>query len=129
MFTSYQSIPGNKPAALRHRIIPTIKFPAQQPQSRLLSLPQELRLMIWESVLGSHRLHVIQRSPQRLGCIVCPLNATEIPGKSSRAGNGFCEICQGGGIPQPAKDADLIRAGRGNEKLLALALTCRQMYR
>ncbi|OQE13859.1 hypothetical protein PENSTE_c042G03306 [Penicillium steckii] len=122
----YQS---NKPATLRHRTIPTIEFPAQQPQSGLLSLPQELHLIIWEYVLGGQRLHIIQRSPQRLACIICPLSATDIPGKPSHAGNSFCEICQGGGIPQPAKDGDLVRAGRGNGKLLALALTCRQMYR
>ncbi|CAI7675131.1 unnamed protein product [Penicillium pancosmium] len=124
----YQS---NKPAPLlhRHRTISTPKPPAQQPQCRLLSLSPELRMIIWGYALGHLRLHIIQRSPQRLGYIICPLSATGIPDKAAHAGSPFCEICQGGGIPQPAKEADLVRAGRGanGTKLLALSLTCRQI--
>ncbi|CAI7620994.1 unnamed protein product [Penicillium manginii] len=120
----YQS---NKPASLQHRHH-TIPTPAQQPQCRLLSLSAELRMMVWEHVLGHHRLHIIQRSPQRLGYIICPLDATGIPDKAAHAENPFCEICQGGGIPQPAKEADLVRArGANRTKLLALALTSRQI--
>lgn len=125
---------GNKPARLqcRRRTIPTDDSPAPHPQCRLLSLSPELRMMIWELVLGGHRLHIIQRNPQRLGSIICPLSSTEAPTKPQRAGEPFCEICQGGGIPQPAKEADLARAGRGaggnGDRLLALALTCKQMY-
>ena len=89
--------------------------------------------MIWESVLGGHRLHIIQRNPRGLGYIICPLG-TKQPQKRARAGEPFCEICQGGGIPQPVKEADLAQDRRGSvsggigAKLLSLALTCRQMY-
>lgn len=127
---------ANKPTPLRRRrpITLTINTPAQQEQQqcRLLSLSPELRLMIWESALGGFRLHIIQRTPKRLGYIICPLRATEHPDilkPQPHAGNPFCEICHGGGIPQPAREADLVRArGNGGGKLLALALTCRQMY-
>ncbi|KAJ5103272.1 hypothetical protein N7532_003801 [Penicillium argentinense] len=122
----YQS---NKPPSLprRRRTSPT---PQPQPQCRLLSqLSPELRLMIWELALGGLRLHIIQRSPQRLGHIVCPLStATAEQPRTRRAGEVFCEICNGGGIPQPAREGDLARAGRDADgNLLALALTCRQI--
>lgn len=107
--------------------------PQPQEQSLLLSkLSPELRLMIWERVLGGMRLHIIQRSRRRLGYIVCPQTL-------------LCEICQGG-LPQPVRDGcrslalawnwkdspdnnrnkatDLSLGGSG---LLALPMTCRQM--
>lgn len=86
-------------------------------------------MIVWGYALGHLRLHIIQRSPQNLGYIICPLSATEYPDKTVHTGSPFCEICQGGGIPQPAKEADLVRVGGANgTKLLALALTCQQMY-
>ncbi|KAJ5988721.1 hypothetical protein N7481_003931 [Penicillium waksmanii] len=98
----YQS---NKPAPLQHRYrtISTPESPAQQPQCRLLSLSPELRMIIWGYALSHLRLHIIQRSPQRLGYIICPLSATGIPDKAAHAGSPFCEICQGGGIPPARK--------------------------
>jgi len=81
--------------------------------------------MIWEYVLGSQRLHIIQRSGQRLGHIVCPLSENATSDKTRRRVHGnFCEICTGAGIAQPVKDGDL----RRRDMLLGLALTSRQMY-
>jgi hypothetical protein len=45
---------------------------------------------------------------------------------TSRNTELFCEICHGGGIPQPAKEGDLAR--RKKSMLLGLALSCRLMY-
>ncbi|KAJ5287759.1 hypothetical protein N7478_003445 [Penicillium angulare] len=124
----YQS---NKPPPLqepRHQILTATQ---PQLQSGLLSrLFPELRLIIWEYVLGGRRLHIIQRAQQRLGHIVCPHSASSLPSQDKnllyRASNSSCEICLGTGIPQPIKDADLHGSG---EKLLSLALTSRQMYK
>ena len=101
----------------------------QQQQSPLLcKLSPELRLVIWENVLGGSRLHIIQRTRRRLGYIVCPET-------------GSCEICRGG-LPQPVRDGGRSLAlawtesdGPSRESsstggelgLLSLALTCRQM--
>lgn len=118
---------GNKPPPLsrpRRRIPNPSQF---QYQCHLLSrLSPELRLMIWEYVLGScQRIHIVQRSGQRLGHVVCPLGTFSESVKTR--GNPYCEICTGNGIPQPVKDGDLNR-GRTRDMLLGLALTCRQMY-
>lgn len=91
--------------------------------------------MIWEYVLGGQRIHIIQRSRQRLGHVVCPVplgveTTTSSPSASnhhtSRNTELYCEICHGGGIPQPAKEGDLAR--RKKSMLLGLALSCRLMY-
>lgn len=80
--------------------------------------------MIWEYVLGSQRLHLIQRSGQRLGHMVCPLSENRTTDKARRRVYGnFCEICTGAGIAQPVKEGDL----RRRDTLLGLALTSRQM--
>ncbi|KAF3387635.1 hypothetical protein F1880_000603 [Penicillium rolfsii] len=144
----------NKPPPLAHlRPACSPHTPQSQPQCALLTrLSPELRLIIWEMVLGGHRLHIIQRSGQRLGHVICPL----CPGGEGRAENRssssfgprprtdfprkinvardqrdtICEICQGVGIAQPVKEGDSWGsgcAGRTGNGLLALALTCRQI--
>ncbi|KAJ6171916.1 hypothetical protein N7470_000983 [Penicillium chermesinum] len=124
----YQS---NKPPPLPRSGRRTRSDPQPQPQCGLLSrLSPELRLIIWEMALGGRRIHIIQRN-QRLGHIVCPLRET-MPSSAKiktqqGARNPFCEICNGGGIPQPVKEGDLINANNG-DMLLGLALTCRQIY-
>ncbi|KAJ5891391.1 uncharacterized protein N7473_007619 [Penicillium subrubescens] len=148
---------NNKPPPLpypRHSSSP--HTPQSQPKCAILTrLSPELRLIIWEMVLGGHRLHIIQRSGQRLGHIICPLcpeggariRSRSSPGPRSRLdfsnkitiarGVGdrdrdtFCEICQGAGIAQPVKEGDSWGfgvAGRNRNGLLGLVLTCRQMY-
>ncbi|KAJ5581942.1 hypothetical protein N7535_000562 [Penicillium sp. DV-2018c] len=110
-----------------------------QLQSRLLArLSPELRLMIWGFVLADQRIHIIQLSRQRLGHVVCayPVDLEKASRSSSPAPRQnhhtrqdsaiSCEICHGPGIAQPARESDLARAG-DKVKLLALALTCRQI--
>ncbi|PYI05797.1 hypothetical protein BO78DRAFT_397899 [Aspergillus sclerotiicarbonarius CBS 121057] len=80
-----------------------------QPQSSLLAtLSPELRLMIWELVLGGKRIHIVQRTNRQMGHVVCPQT-------------GACDVCRGGlpGIKDPES------SGCG---LLALAMTCKQIY-
>ncbi|CAL5870103.1 uncharacterized protein PFLUO_LOCUS4338 [Penicillium psychrofluorescens] len=108
----YQS---NKPPPLP-RTPRTSSPPQPQPQSRLLArLSPELRLIIWEFVLGGHKLHIIQRCGRRLGHVVCPDEES-------------CEICHGNGIAQPVKEAGPVLSRPGREIILALPLACRQMY-
>ena len=84
--------------------------PDQQPQCVLLqTLPPELRLVIWEMVLGGLRLHIIQRSKRRLGCVICPRKGT-------------CDICRGV-LQQPVKGAETC----SNVNLISLLVTCKQM--
>ncbi|OKL64599.1 hypothetical protein UA08_00112 [Talaromyces atroroseus] len=84
--------------------------PDQQPQCLLLNrLPPELRLAIWEIVLGNLQLHIIQRSHRRLGCVVCPQN-------------GSCDICRGV-LLQPVKNIETC----SKANLLSLLVTCKQM--
>lgn len=84
--------------------------PIQQPKCMLLNtLPAELRLMIWEMVLGGLRLHIIQRSKKRLGYVIC----------SQRDSCGICR----GGLPQPVKNPETC----SNMNLMALPVTCKQM--
>ncbi|RAK97817.1 uncharacterized protein BO80DRAFT_427875 [Aspergillus ibericus CBS 121593] len=78
-----------------------------QPQSTLLTkLSPELRLMIWELLLGGMRIHIVQRANRQMGHVVCPQT-------------GACDVCRGG-LPG-MKEVD---GGR----LLALARTCKQIY-
>lgn len=84
--------------------------PDQQPQCLLLqTLPPELRLVIWERVLGGLRLHIIQRSKRRLGCVICPRKDT-------------CDICRGV-LQQPVKSAETC----SKVNLISLLVTCKQM--
>ncbi|KAJ5641703.1 hypothetical protein N7490_005703 [Penicillium lividum] len=121
----YQS---NKPPQLSRSRCRTLPTTQPQPQCRILSrLSPELRLMIWEMVLGGQRLHIIQRNNQRLGHIVCPFgtHSDNRARTRDRDRDPFCEICHGHGIPQPVKEGDLTH---NTTKLLSPALTCRQMY-
>ncbi|PWY91194.1 hypothetical protein BO70DRAFT_283389 [Aspergillus heteromorphus CBS 117.55] len=79
---------------------------SMQPQSALLArLSPELRLIIWEMVLGGKRIHIVQRSNRRMGHIVCPET-------------GSCDICRGGVSSVKDTPGDL----------LALSMTCKQIY-
>lgn len=69
--------------------------------------------MIWELVVGGLRIHIIQRINQRLGYLICPLEAEP------------CDLCDGTGLPQPAKIGGL---DFGIRNLLGLPKTCKQMY-
>ena len=116
--------------------------------------------MIWESVLGGHRLHILQRTNRQLGHIICPLHLSRagshappppLTHSASRTKSSsptrpwpcknapvdanvpFCQVCQGAGVTQPVKEAGFFvrskRAlGYADAGLLALVLTCRQMY-
>ena len=116
-------------------LTPTEYEPRWQPRPPplLTKLSSELRLMIWERVLGGSRLHIIQRPGRRLAHIICP-DAL------------LCDICQDG-LPQPVKDGcrslpltptwsdksrnskkrSLDRSKTGGSRLLALPMTCRKM--
>lgn len=84
--------------------------PDHQPQCLLLqTIPPELRLVIWEIILGGLRLHIIQRSKRRLGCVICPQKDT-------------CDICRGV-LQQPVKSAEACL----NVNLISLLVTCKQM--
>jgi hypothetical protein len=134
--TLSKSPPDNKPPPLAHpRHASSPHTPQSQPQCALLTcLSPELRLIIWEMVLGGQRLHIIQRSGQRLGHVICPLcpggGGGAATGTGTRSSSGprsrldfsskikiargvgdsdrdtFCEICQGAGIAQPVKEGD-----------------------
>ncbi len=144
----------NKPPPRPRRKSPHSPHPSQPQCALLTRLSPELRLIIWEMALGSHRVHIIQRSGQRLGRVICPCPLGPGPecdggtrsesgprprlGFSGRmscgVGGPICEICHGAGIAQPVKEKDgegLWRVGcaaRGRDGLLGLVLTCRQMY-
>ncbi|OJJ02449.1 hypothetical protein ASPVEDRAFT_53136 [Aspergillus versicolor CBS 583.65] len=84
----------------------------QLQSSLLATLSPELRVMVWEQVLGGMRIHIIQRADRRMGHIVCP--ALEA-----------CDICRGGLPPSCCKESRPHIPGSG---LLALLLTCKQIY-
>ncbi|RAH44013.1 uncharacterized protein BO95DRAFT_189486 [Aspergillus brunneoviolaceus CBS 621.78] len=93
----------------------------QRDSSLLAKLSPELRMTIWELVQGGMRIHIVQRANRRMGHVVCP----ETSGGGRRDGvvRG-CEICQGG-LPSATKAASRRPTTPG---LLALALTCKQIY-
>ncbi|PYH49070.1 uncharacterized protein BP01DRAFT_287939 [Aspergillus saccharolyticus JOP 1030-1] len=119
----YQS---NKPTALaRSRRYSTLQSPRAQQQQKpdprtewafqrdsalLAKLSPELRMAIWELVAGGMRIHIVQRANRQLGHVVCPAQT-----------GGCCEICRGG-LPS-AKSRT-----KPTTRLLALALTCKQIY-
>ncbi|KKK20791.1 hypothetical protein ARAM_003820 [Aspergillus rambellii] len=84
-----------------------------QPRSTLLAkLSPELRVMIWELVLGGMRIHIVQRTDRRMGHVVCPPPLT-----------APCEICRGG-LPPSGREGDSHISG----DLLALSMACKQIY-
>ncbi|KAJ9234107.1 hypothetical protein C8Q69DRAFT_271487 [Paecilomyces variotii] len=119
----YQS---NKPSALpkpRRRTLAGQEHPEESPQSDtesgtptqdasllLTRLSPEVRLIIWEQVLGGRRLHIIQKCRRRLCHVSCPLRES-------------CDICRGG-LAQPAKDCEVPH----DWDLLSLPMTCKQIY-
>ena len=114
--TTHRS-PDNKPSGLprsrRYSAVQSQRMSSKpdtrtewaiQSQSALLArLSPELRLMIWEMVLGGMRIHIVQRQNRRMGHIVCPQTSA-------------CDICRGG-LPGMKVSAGL----------LALSMTCKQM--
>ncbi|KAL4912792.1 hypothetical protein BDW62DRAFT_193884 [Aspergillus aurantiobrunneus] len=125
---------NNKPAALpRPRKQSTIissrnqlQSQPKQPDSRLTwdvqlqssllaKLSPELRMMIWELVLGGMRIHIVQRLDRRMGHVVCPITT----------GAGACDICRGG-LPPSAWNRE--GGSRLLSGLLALPITCKQVY-
>ncbi|KAJ5676239.1 hypothetical protein N7462_009136 [Penicillium macrosclerotiorum] len=126
-----QRYQNHKPAPLpraHRRALPA--SPQPQPQCRLLAcLSPEVRLIVWEMVLGGLRLHIIQCNGPRLGHIVCPRNTDDTLNCKPSTGS-LCEICHGAGIPQPVKrgDAVTMRRQQTGRMLLGLALSCRQIY-
>ncbi|CAG8186183.1 unnamed protein product [Penicillium olsonii] len=122
----YQS---NKPVPLPRSQTLQVEASRPQPQAYLLGrLSPELRLMIWEFVLGGQRIHIVQRSGKQLGHVIC-----SCPGRDANVSSNMlkhrrrddCDICHGSGIPQPAKGEF---ARKNKVMLLGLALTCRQIY-
>ncbi|OJJ46945.1 hypothetical protein ASPZODRAFT_151547 [Penicilliopsis zonata CBS 506.65] len=76
-----------------------------QEECRLLArLSPELRLIIWEYVLGGRRLHIVQRPHRRLGYIIC-------------SEDGSCDVCLG-----------VVKKASHGDQLLSLPMTCRQIY-
>ncbi|KAL4948394.1 hypothetical protein BDW69DRAFT_176533 [Aspergillus filifer] len=88
----------------------------QEQSSLLAKLSPELRVMIWERVLGGMRIHIIQRSDRRMGHVVCPAT-------------GSCDICRAG-LPLPGYSKFSCREEdtRPSSGLLALPLVCKQIY-
>ncbi|KAL4979648.1 hypothetical protein BDW66DRAFT_94630 [Aspergillus desertorum] len=104
-----------------------------QLQSTLLSkLSPELRVMIWELVLGGMRIHIIQRPDRRMGHVVCPAAVTGIE---------TCDICRGGLPPSSSSCCSSSSSSRSSSRegsrsphlqmqsnLLALPMACKQLY-
>ncbi|BCS24166.1 uncharacterized protein APUU_40610S [Aspergillus puulaauensis] len=84
----------------------------QLQSSLLATLSPELRVMIWEQVLGGIRIHIIQRADRRMGHVVCPAS-------------GACDICRGGLPPSSCKESP---PHIPSSSLLALPLACKQIY-
>ncbi|KAL4924139.1 uncharacterized protein BDV17DRAFT_275315 [Aspergillus undulatus] len=88
---------------------------AQLQSSLLAKLSPELRVMIWEQVLGGMRIHIIQRSDRRMGHVICPAV-------------GSCDICRAG-LPLPGySKSSCSEADSQLNGLLALPLVCKQIY-
>lgn len=83
----------------------------QLQSSLLATLSPELRVMIWEQVLGGMRIHIIQRADRRMGHVACPASEA-------------CDICRGGLPPSSCKES---RPHIPSSSLLALPLACKQM--
>ena len=92
-----------------------------QPHSPLLAkLSPELRLLIWEYVLGGRCIHIVQWASRRMGYALCP--------NSDGDGNKgkTCDVCQTGLL---SRRACAKRGGKTETRgLLSLLLVCRQMY-
>ncbi|KAL4811037.1 hypothetical protein BDV18DRAFT_128472 [Aspergillus unguis] len=80
----------------------------QSESSLLAKLSPELRVMIWEEVLGGMRIHIVQQADKRMGHVVCRTES--------------CDICRSG-LPS---GCSCNREGLDN--LLALPMVCKQTY-
>ncbi|KAI9369144.1 hypothetical protein BJX61DRAFT_175181 [Aspergillus egyptiacus] len=89
-----------------------LNWKAQLQSSLLAKLSPELRVMIWEQVLGAMRIHIVQRADRRMSHVICP--RTEA-----------CDICRGG---LPPSGCSREGGSRGKSNLLALPRTCKQIY-
>ncbi|KAL4983013.1 hypothetical protein BDW68DRAFT_43161 [Aspergillus falconensis] len=103
---------------------PKLNWNIQLQSSLLSKLSPELRVMIWELVLGGMRIHIIQRPDRRMGHVVCPSAVTE---------TGACDICRGG-LPPSCSSCCSSREGSRSPQvlmqsnLLALPMACKQLY-
>ncbi|KAL2803155.1 hypothetical protein BJX63DRAFT_81163 [Aspergillus granulosus] len=91
-----------------------LNWDVQLKSSLLAKLSPELRVMIWEQVLGGMRIHIIQRSDRRMGHVVCPPTDA-------------CEICRGGLPPSGGSSRGGADSRMGRD-LLALPMACKQIY-
>lgn len=103
----------------RKELQPSIPQSQQADSLLLRKLPAEIRLQIWENVLGGQTVHILRKT-KKLGHRICP-------------GEEFCCHCGADGV-RPLKDgeehpsepynADVQLAERS---LIPVLLTCRQM--
>ncbi|KAL2864175.1 uncharacterized protein BJX67DRAFT_227010 [Aspergillus lucknowensis] len=91
-----------------------LNWDAQLQSSLLTKLSPELRVMIWEQVLGGMRIHIIQRSDRRMGHVVCPLTDA-------------CDICRGGLPPSGCSSREGGESPMRSD-LLVLPMACKQIY-
>ncbi|KAL6229933.1 hypothetical protein BDW75DRAFT_245296 [Aspergillus navahoensis] len=103
---------------------PKLNWDIQLQSSLLSKLSPELRMMIWELVLGGVRIHIIQRSNRRMGHVVCP---------SAVTGTEVCDICRGGLPPSSSSCCSSTERSRSPQvlmrsNLLALPMACKQLY-
>ncbi|BCR91989.1 uncharacterized protein ACHE_70832A [Aspergillus chevalieri] len=104
-----------------HETLDQTNYYPFQPHSPLLAkLSPELRLLIWEYVLGGKCIHIVQWANRRMGYVICP---DPDPGDKDKK---MCDVCQTG---LPSRRAC---AKRGTETetrgLLGVMLVCRQIY-
>jgi len=90
--------------------------PAEQTQSPLFKLPEELLLQIYEEVIGNRTFHIVRRS-HKLGHTTCHYNT---PGCQEQCKEGGCR-----GLKVPS--GLHVEAGPGHGGLIQLLQTCRKM--
>ncbi|KAL4998840.1 hypothetical protein BDV10DRAFT_166406 [Aspergillus recurvatus] len=103
---------------------PKLNWDIQLQSSLLSELSPELRVTIWELVLGGMRIHIIQRPDRRMGHVVCPGAVT---------GTEACDICRGGLPPSSSsccsgREGSRSPQGLMQSNLLALPTACKQLY-
>lgn len=98
-----------------------------QPHSLLLAkLSPELRLLIWEYVLGGKCIHIVQWANRRMGYVVCTDSDGNGNKNTHKVKGKVCDVCQTG---LPSRRACAKRGtDTGVRGLLGVMLVCRQMY-
>lgn len=86
----------------------------EQPQSKLLQLPEEILLLIYEQVIGNQVLHIVRRH-HKLCHTSCLTNGDTDACKEAQ--------CRGFKLPN-----GLYAEGSGSEDLIPLLQVCRKMY-